>query len=185
MFTLTYDQYNYWLVVVMRLVSGPLILLNTWVTIIFSTFLDIYDGDYASRGGLSIRTYQLVDKLLDEWWYMWLVIYTWLSMREYWWLLWPLFMYRIFGTVVFFATRKRRILMLFPNVFEYVFYFILAATTFPSWRFLLEGPPFWITLAGITGFKLWHEYFIHVKKISFAHVVFGAKREWKPSGKRR
>lgn len=124
---------------------------------------DLFAMNLLDLGGF--RDYQSKDKWLDQ---AYLVTFLVVALR------WrgpvrtiaiALFLLRIPGFIAFHLTDDRRVLLLFPNVFEFWFVFVAAALHWrPAWLAGLGRGGLAIALAATTAAKLAHEYVLHVAK---------------------
>ena len=111
-----------------------------------------------------VGDYQLLDKALDQ---VYLALFLVVALR------WEgverrvavaLYLYRLFGSVLFVATGDRAVLLIFPNVFELWFLVVAGAHC-------LRRPPRWTparlasVLAVLTGLKLLQEWALHVGQL--------------------
>lgn len=170
------SQLFYLFIIVLRIICSPLIFFQPVLAIILSVFLDIIDGDFANTV-VTKKQYQLIDKNLDLWWFiniMFFISIKYPDLKNYFLFL---FIYRLIGQSIFYATKNRGVLLFFPNFFEWIFYLVfIGINYYPS---LLVGQTFYIILALIIIIKIYQEWFLHVADLSLKEIVFKTKRDWK------
>jgi hypothetical protein len=148
--------------------------------VITVTFLDAIDGDLASQGVLSKSRYQLMDKLMDNWWYLWALLYSYFALNNFFVFLSILFIYRLVGLGIFLYRKNRSVFMFFPNFFENAFFLFLLTNLF-GWRQLVSGNNLFYSLIVVFILKLLQEYWLHILRKSFVENVFKFKwRKWLP-----
>ena len=114
------------LIAIIRITGSLFTLKWAFIGSIFAVFIDLSDlfwQDFLDMGG--IRNYQAFDKILDV---FYMSIFLFIAIR------WKnilskiaifLFLFRLFGLLIFEITQDRIFLLLFPNIFEFWFvYFI-------------------------------------------------------------
>ena len=117
---------------------------------------------------LSYETYQQVDKMLDLYYlsieaYM---VHAWTSQRLRW-TAWGLFSWRVMGVLLFAATQQQWLLMLFPNVFEYFYLFILLYQSATHHVFSRSKLQLTLACSGIGVIKIVQEYVMHVSRFPY------------------
>ena len=170
---------SYYFLVIVRIILAPFILIYPAPAILLSLFLDIVDADFAHKIISRIK-YQIYDKLIDSW-----VLFFELILSH---LLWPqynimmtlLFVWRMIGLSIFLNTKKRKILLVFGNYFENIFFLLFFGTFIEPLNFLIENDLyFYLSLITVIVFKMLQEWFIHIADLSIRENVFGSKRSWK------
>lgn len=146
---------------------------------IFVSFLDAIDIEFASRRVVTKSRYQQIDKLLDTWWYFLALLFSYIYLNQYFTFLLILFIYRIFGLLIFLISNNRKILFLTPNLFENVFFLFFFANYFHNLNYLIRGDTLYFSLSIAFLLKIFQEYWIHVAQISIPEDFFGKKRFWK------
>ena len=106
--------------------------------------LDWADCSFYNRWGFNRKEYNLIDKTLDLYWYIFILIYS-FSYLPLFGLLFILFVYRLVGTFIYFIKRDDKIFIYFPNVFENVFYFLLILQFLKFYDYLLQ-PKYFIPI---------------------------------------
>lgn len=116
------------------------------------SLIDWIDYYFFMKIGTSLTNYQRIDKLLDVYSQFLMMIFG-ISIGQ------PvlfiaLFIYRLIGTSVFWATNRRFILFAFPNLIEvaFLFYILYPIVTLPPK----------LLLSCLLLFKFLQEFFIHV-----------------------
>jgi hypothetical protein len=171
---------QYYLIIVLRFITPFSIFEFPLFAIISSLFLDNIDTEFASRGIKTKTQNQLIDKIFDTWWYTVVLVYSYFSLNEYFWLLLILYLYRLIGAIVLWSRKDRSLLMLFPNMYENFFFLFFFATHFESLRFLIIGVNFYYSIFIIALAKLIQEYWLHVAQLSIREDIFKLKRNWLP-----
>lgn len=166
----------YYFVILLRILVAPLIFIWPLPAIILSVFLDIIDADFAYTV-ISKDKYEQIDKNLDFWWFIMIMIYSYSNYPQYKLFLFTLFIFRFIGQALFSISNKRIFLMYFPNFFEWSFFLIfLGVNYFPS---LINNNIFYLLLGVIAVIKIIQEWFLHIADFSFKEIVFKSKRNWK------
>jgi hypothetical protein len=165
--------------VALRIIT-PLFIFNNPIFIIVLNFLlDTFDAEAASMNFLSVKQYEVFDKTLDLWWFLILFWFALSKFPEYSLLLSILLVYRLIGEVLFIVFKRRKILFIFPNFFEFTFYLIFFSKIFDKLHFLIEGNNFIVSLVIIFIIKLIQEYLLHVKEFSLRENFLHLKRNWR------
>ena len=171
-------KFSYFFIELLRLVFPVFIFSYPVYVIVATIFLDAIDGEFASQGVLSREKYQIVDKLMDNWWYIWVLFYSYFALNNFFILLLVLFIYRTIGLILFLLKKNRKIFMFFPNFFENAFFLFFFATIF-SLESLIVGPNLYYSLAVVFALKILQEYWVHILKKSLVEDVFKFKwRKW-------
>jgi len=166
----------YYLIFILRILVAPLIFVWPLLSIILSVFLDLIDADFAYKL-ISKKLYEIVDKNLDLWWFANIMIYAYINYPDYRIYLLILFIYRFIGQLIYYVSKNRKILIFFPNFFEWIFFLIFFGKNFdPS---ILNGQKYYLFLITIFITKIFHEWFLHVADLSIREDFFKIKRDWK------
>ena len=148
--------------------------------VIAVSFLDWIDGDLGSQGFLSKSKYQNIDKLMDHWWYIWAIIYSYFALNNFFVFLFTLFVYRMIGFGLFLYRKKRKMFMFFPSFFENAFFLFFFVNYF-GWQFLVTGINLFYSITVVFILKLLQEYWLHYLGKSFVEDIFKFKwRKWLP-----
>lgn len=160
------------LVAIFRFIAPILIFYNPILITVISFSLDTVDSEIAFRAKLSWKAYSLYDKLLDYWWYIWILIFC-LNLSIF-----PiiliLFIIRSISQIAFFFTKKEKYFFYFPNILEV--FFILYLFSSGS----IDVP---ILLLISTLIVLPREYIVHIKKIAL--FMPKAYSKWQTTKTRR
>lgn len=164
-------------VAVLRLTTPIYILLHPYWLTLASLLLDASDGYLAFRAKWTHHAYHIFDKLMDYWWYIWILIYsTELTIFP---VIFILFIYRTIGQIVSVATYKPITLAWFPNVLENYFIACLIAAPFPMLRFYFIDRLQIYPLIICAIIALIREYIIHIRKITIGNYLFrGLNFHW-------
>lgn len=163
------NRFYYYFIILLRIIFAPLILLWPLLSIIVSFFLDLIDADFAHYT-VTRNQYQLIDKSLDFWVYIFEMVYAWYNFPDYKWLLLALFLWRLIGMIVYLVTKKRKYFIIFGNFFENIFYVLY-------FKVVVIDIPVTFTIAFLI--KVFTEWFIHVADLSVREDFFKSKRKWK------
>lgn len=170
------SKFLYILIIILRIIFAPLIFVWPLLSIIVSFFLDLIDADFAYKA-VSKRLYQIIDKNLDLWWSINIIVYSYINYPGYKIYLLILFIYRLVGQLIYYFSGNRGILLFFPNFFEWVFFLIfLGKNYYPS---IITGQAFYLILLVIFFAKIFHEWFLHVADLSIREDFFKSKRNWR------
>lgn len=165
----------YFFIIFFRLLSAPLIFISPLSAIILSVFLDIIDADFAYQV-ISKKKYELIDKNLDLWWFINIMIYSALNFPDYKIYLLFLFIFRAIGQLIYYLTNSRRILIFFPNFFEWIFFLIFIGKNY--FPIILTTQNYILISLSIVIIKIIQEWFLHVADLSIKEIVFKTKRYW-------
>ena len=173
------NRFLYFLVVILRIFSAPSIFVWPLPAIILSFFLDVIDIEFASRKVLTLSEYERCDKVLDLWWYLNIMIFSWFQLPNYRYILLILFIFRTVGEIIFFIKNDRKIFFLFPNFFENIFFLIFFSLNFKQLNFLLDKRFIFFSLSVVIIGKIFQEWWVHIAQISIPKHFFGKKRSWR------
>lgn len=173
-------KFSYFFVEFLR-ATLPLFIFSLPVYVVVTTvFLDAIDGEFASQGVLSREKYQIVDKLMDNWWYLWALAYSYFAFNRFFILLLILLVFRFIGLAIFLNIKRRGVFMIFPNFFENAFFLFFFATFF-GLQSVINGVNLYYSLAAVFALKILQEYWLHVLKKSFIEDILKFKwRKWLP-----
>jgi hypothetical protein len=171
-------KFSYFFIELLRFVFPVFIFSYPIFTVVTTIFLDAIDAEFASQGVLSHSKYQIVDKLMDNWWNLWALAYSYFAFNSFFILLLVLLVFRFIGLAIFLNIKRRGIFMIFPNFFENAFFLFFFAT-FLGYGFLISGANLYYSLAVVFALKLVQEYWVHILKKSLVEDVFKFKwRKW-------
>lgn len=132
--------------------------------ILLSNLADLYDWQFAPvHNEADLKLYQTWDKTLDlyYWLFALVIVFRWkdkLAKR----IAIGLFVYRIVGMVLFFATEMRSMLFFFPNIFEnFVILYLAYVFIFKDNQMLKRKRDVVLVLALLAVPKIIHEYYLH------------------------
>lgn len=164
--------------IVLRLVS---VVFMWWMIIpgyVINSFLDTIDGDVLARIGIARNKYQRTDKILDHWWYTFLFIYMlmYFERNTVFLVLTLSYIYRTIGFVWFYFSDKEWLLFVFPGLFNWLFFFVVA---FPA---LFSGRYFsvYLPISALILITLWREWKLHVVRIDMTNLLlpFVPEKRW-------
>lgn len=143
-------------------------------TTISMIIFDGNDGYLYCHAGFKIKKYQIVDKILDTYWYFFIMAYLVSNQTEM--ILFPLltllFFWRLVGQIIFFSTNKRKIFLFFPNLFEPLFWVQLIVFKFNFPQFL-NPPLFFPVFLTIFLIVTIDEYLLHWRNFSWGNIFCG------------
>lgn len=164
--------------IILRLIFGPLIFLSPVVVTVINLILDGFDGEMFKRSGYARPQYSIYDKLLDYWWYVWILIYILITDAPAKYLFIFLFGYRTIGQVLFLAYNKGIILFVFPNIYELIFFYYLIAKIIHQEQTFMSGSNLIIATIVLSTIAFAREIIIHLKKMNFSGVYLGKTTYW-------
>ncbi|OGK23417.1 hypothetical protein A3A46_03150 [Candidatus Roizmanbacteria bacterium RIFCSPLOWO2_01_FULL_37_13] len=145
----------------LRLLAPFLIFFNPLMTSVLSLIFDEADFYLFYKSGYKWIYYHIIDKLLDYWWYIFILIYSLDKPIKFFVII--LFIYRSLGQFLSIISRNEKLLLLFPNILERYFniYILLLYLGFSkvlleSWNIAL------LALGTIIAFYI--EWINHIKK---------------------
>ncbi len=159
----------------LRTILPVLLFLNPlWVAVLYIFVLDDFDVYFAAKAGWTKRHYFICDKLLDYWWYLFILIFG---------LGTPLagvfvvlFIYRSVGQI--WALHKEEVLLFFPGIIELYFLgYLILVRFWPQALANTTGQTVLLVIA--TVLALIREYIIHIKKIDVSKKLIGIGQVWK------
>ena len=145
------DKKIMYLVIGLRICTPLLIFIQPLLALGTSLVLDAIDGQLFFNAGYRWEQYNRVDKILDYWWYICIIIFFWSSALFIPALLF--FIFRSIGQALGIILKKEKIYVLFPNILEW---FFLLSILFPSVTLGIQ-----IGISIIMAICV--EFFIHVK----------------------
>lgn len=159
----------------LRVITPPLVL--KWpfeIAILNILVLDNFDVYFASKACWGKRNYFIYDKIMDYWWYIFILLYGLGTPFKYVFIV--LFVYRTIGQIACFY--KERVLIYFPGIIEpYFFGFVLLMKFYPGLLVYIPGQISLLILA--TVIALLREYIAHIKKIDVSKKIIGIGQDWK------
>lgn len=168
---------------VARVFVAPFILLFPIAISVLSTFLDAVDGFVAFRAGLTHHTYHMYDKLLDYWWYIFIVLYC-VDLPIFP-VIFILFVYRTAGQIASLSLGNGLSFMWFPNILENYFFGYLLSTFIPILKPLYVDTMQILTIIICAILAINREYFIHVQKRNVANRLFHTNMHWEFNDKKK
>ena len=150
------------LIAIIRITGSLFTLKWAFIGSIFAVFIDLSDlfwQDFLDMGG--IRNYQSFDKILDV---FYMSIFLFIAIR------WKnilskiaifLFLFRLFGLLIFEITQDRIFLLLFPNIFEFWFILVTGLKLFMKEKTILLPRIIIISLFISGVLKIFHEWVLH------------------------
>lgn len=169
-------KFLYILIIILRIIFASFIFVRPLLSIIVSFFLDLIDADFAHKV-VAKKLYQIIDKNLDLWWFINIMIYSFINYPDYKIYLLILFIYRVVGQLIYYVSGNRGVLLFFPNFFEWIFFLIFFGKNYyPS---ILEGQKYILFLIIIFITKIFQEWFLHVADLSIREDFLKIKRSWK------
>lgn len=173
-------MFSYVFVLFLRIISGFLIFFSPIYSLILSTFFDLIDAEFAAKAGLTKNQYQYLDKAFDLFFYTLIVVYCYLEMSFYFPLFLFLYLYRLFGQILFYLTKKRYFLVLFANFFEslFVIFFLVEKTVLKN--LFIGNNYLYLVIFVIIALKIFQEWFLHIADLSVRENILKLKkRPWR------
>lgn len=164
--------------VIVRLITGPAIFVSPWLASIVNFGFDWADGEIFKRAGWSHARYGLIDKILDYYWYIFVLIFIFVRDIPSSSIFLFLYYFRSFGQALFFVTKKKRFFFFFPNIFEILFFFYLISTAFPVLSPFMLFPKILYPIAVIIPLVLFREYVLHIKEANLSWFFTGKTTYW-------
>lgn len=158
-------QFGLILVILIRVLSSFLVFWKPIEAIFLSFFLDIIDGTILAYYGWKREEYHRIDKPLDFFHYVLLLIVA--MNTSVFFIALLLFIFRMIGHVLFEFSKDDRVFILFPNIFEY---YLLLHLIFVKYIPDLSVNRWWILLLLII-FKLCIEIFRHYFKFDWNMTI--------------
>jgi hypothetical protein len=170
------------IVVLFRLLFGPTIFLFPRFTAIVSLILDWADGEFYKRAGYDHDQYAIYDKVLDYYWYIWILLYIVLTDAPYKPVFIFLFFYRTLGQLLYFLFKKEILFFIFFNAFEIFFFYYLAVSVNGNVTSLLSPAAVAVALVVIIISVLIREWVLHIAKMNLSNTFTGKKTFWLKQG---
>ncbi len=167
-----------YLLVFLRVVSAFLIFFAVVPVSIFQFILDWIDGEFYKRARFRKHTYQMWDKILDYYWYVFIMLFLLADKPPHAMVFIFLFVFRTIGQALFFITRKQIYFFLFPNIFEILFFVFVATLAIPSLGPLLDVPYIYPIFAVVTVIVFIREYVLHIKQMNLSWIFMGKPTYW-------
>jgi hypothetical protein len=164
--------------IILRIIFGPLIFLSPLIVTIINLILDGFDGELFKRGGYARPQYSIYDKILDYWWYVWIIAYVMATDAPAKYLFLILFTYRTIGQILFLIFHEGYILFIFPNIFELVFFYYLGVKLIHIDETYMSGTPLIIATIILSIIAFVRETIVHLKKMNFSSVYLGKTSYW-------
>jgi hypothetical protein len=164
--------------ILLRLLFGPVIFISPFIATIANFILDGFDGEIFKRSGYARPQYSIYDKILDYYWYIWIILFIFITNVPAKYVFLSLFLYRSIGQFLFVLYNKGIILFLFPNIFEKVFCYYLFSLLIHREHQLMSPPYFPIAVFVITCISVLVEYVIHIRKANLSGLYLGKTSYW-------
>lgn len=107
------------LIILARVVTPFSIFINPAIAVCLSLFFDGIDGQFFYENKYKWRQYNTMDKVLDLWWYLFLVMYLYSSGNSQLFVALILLLYRCIGQCIGVFLSKENVYIFFPNMFEW------------------------------------------------------------------
>ncbi len=163
------------LTVISRITSPFFVFIHPGITAIIVYCLDSIDGFLAFKSKFAWTQYNTMDKLLDYWWYVFILIF--MIGNELFPIVMILFIYRSIGQILCIVTKRDSLLLLFPNIHEHFFWlYLFSLYTGLSIYFKYGNVIIPLLIATIIAVS--KEYVLHIKKSYMANYLFHMKINW-------
>lgn len=163
----------------LRIILGPLLFIFPIFSTLVVFILDWADGEFFKRAEFTKIRYEILDKIIDLYWYIFIILFITLNPVPNKALFYGLFGFRLIGQSLYFATKKERFLFFFPNFFEILFYVYIASLAYPPLINFLYLPNVIFTLMLIIPVILIREYVLHIRKLNLSWFFTGVTTYWK------
>ncbi|MBL7156221.1 MAG: hypothetical protein ISS87_01325 [Candidatus Pacebacteria bacterium] len=170
--------FPYLFVIFLRIITPFFIWKNVVLVLILSSFLDLIDSEFfrlainswksLSSDSQKGRTYKKIDKILDFYWYVFILVY--MRASPLFLIFAFLFLLRLIGMFVYFITKYKKTFIFFPNLFETLFIVFVIVLIYPVFGFLLQGSNIYLTILGLIPFKLLQEYICCIEKPNLGYL---------------
>lgn len=164
--------------VITRLIFGPTIFYAVTFTTLVNFIVDLSDGELFKHAGIKHSVYSSIDKALDLYWYVFILLYfvkeaiPTLDVFVF------LFVFRFLGQTLYFITRRHIFFFLFPNIFEFVFFGYVLSLWVPALQVFFEPKTIWFTAFFFTPLILVREWVLHIQKANFSWLLTGRTTMW-------
>lgn len=165
--------------VVIRIILGPLLFIIPTFSTLAIFILDWADGEFFKRAGFGKIRYEMIDKVFDLYWYMFIILFIVTNPVPNKTLFYGLFGLRIIGQSFYLSTKKEAFLFFFPNFFEVLFYVYIASLVHPPLIEFLYLPKIILTLLLIIPTVLIREYILHIRNLNLSWFFTGVTTYWK------
>lgn len=143
---------------------------------ILSMILDV-DALVAQKSQLTWRQYHRLDKILDYWFYIWILLFSLNKpIAPY---MIAIFAFRSIGQYLSFKTYKTKYLIFFPQIIDLYLLAYLFSNYFVFLKPYFVGSNNWYVIAVLMVIGLLKEFSIHVFDLSLAGFL-RVKSSWKP-----
>lgn len=114
-----------WVTVIIRIAAALYIIIHPLAGMLLCFFLDWFDAYLLiQHAKLSREEYHALDKNIDQLWSVIMLLVGFSTPFR--WVFLFLFMYRLFGHVLYLHLNDTRVFLFFPNVFEFAFLWFVA-----------------------------------------------------------
>lgn len=157
----------------LRFITPLYIFINPGIGTAASVFLDAVDGYFSFKAKKTWEWYHTLDKLADYWWYILIVVYSYVTHLPIFGTLLVLFLYRSIGQFISLRKKESWMLIFFPNILEnyFIAYLIFGRLM------LVEPISLYIWMVCIA-FAFAREYVLHIKKAYAANYIFKLGINW-------
>ena len=125
-------------VLMCRFLVPFLLFIQPLVAIPLSLLLDAVDGQLFFNSGYKWKMYNQVDKTLDYWWYVFLLIFLIQKHPQASIIAITLFIVRSLGQFIGVFLSHERAYLLFPNAFEWFAFLIILSATRVEWALVIS-----------------------------------------------
>lgn len=163
---------------ILRLLSPPFIFVTVVITTIFNFLHDVIDGELYKRAGYARSTYSIYDKILDYYWYLFILWYIWIHPVPNKMIFIVLFLYRTIGQLLYLVDERDAYLFFFPNLFELFFFVYVLSLQWPQLTNLFYATPLVIMFIILVPIALLREYTIHIQRANFSWIMNSHRTHW-------
>jgi hypothetical protein len=142
-------------------VAAPLFVFFAPIFVAMTVFItDWIDVVFYKALGFNRLKYDLIDKSLDLWWYSISLIYAYFNLPLFQILL-ALFLWRLFGQIIFFTKKEDWVLIFTPNIYEDLFLILLFMKFYPGFERMVADIGFVQVILAVSLFQVFREVFVH------------------------
>jgi len=145
---------------ILRIIAPLFIFTYPIYVTLAAILLDWFDGEFYYQWKIKRIIYNYFDKSLDLYWYSITLAYAYFNL-PYFHLFLGLYLLRFTGHIIFYLSKSDKAFIYFPNIFEFVFIYILVINRVGLNSRLLEPPLFYKVLIILSFIKIIQEMYAH------------------------
>ena len=113
------------LIILVRILIPFIIFVHPLIAFVFSQVADAFDGQMYFNAKVRWHVYNRIDKTLDYWWYIFIIIYFNIHFPSLFILAVGLLIYRTIGQFYSMYFNKEKVFIFFPNILEWFFVLLI------------------------------------------------------------